>query len=96
MYGKGHGEVRGDRDCGDCFRSRVVDDALGDGGWTMITFLTAEQQHQHPNGGGWVANTAWVSESAYVGSSTQVYDYAWVFGDAQLSGNAWVSDNALL
>jgi hypothetical protein len=55
---------------------------------SMITFLKENEQHQHPNGGGWVANTAWVSESAYVGSSTQV------FGNARVSGNAWVSGNA--
>ena len=24
----------------------------------MITFLKLEEQHQHKNGGGWVANTA--------------------------------------
>ena len=31
----------------------------------MITFLKAAEQHQHKNGGGWVANTATVEESAY-------------------------------
>ena len=38
----------------------------------MITFLKAEEQHQHKNGGGWVANTATVEESAYIGASAQV------------------------
>ena len=34
--------------------------------------------HQHPNGGGWVANTAWVQDTAYVGSDATVYGRAWV------------------
>ena len=38
----------------------------------MITFLKPEEQHQHPNGGGWVANTATVDASAFVGSDAQV------------------------
>jgi hypothetical protein len=37
--------------------------------------------HKHPNGGGWVAETARVSETAYVGSKAEVY------GDAVVSGN---------
>jgi hypothetical protein len=36
--------------------------------------------HQHPNGGGWVADTAKVADTSYVGPD------AWVYG------NAWVSD----
>ena len=51
----------------------------------MITFLKAEEQHQHKNGGGWVANTASVAYSAYVGPDAQV------FGNAQVSESAWVS-----
>ena len=66
----------------------------------MITFLKAEEQHQHKNGGGWVANTATVEESAYLGASAQVYGNArvfgnaWVFDNAQVYGNAWVYGNA--
>ena len=61
----------------------------------MITFLKAEEQHQHKNGGGWVANTAVVADSVYVGPNAQVlgdaqvYGYAQVFRDAQVYGNAW-------
>ena len=44
----------------------------------MIIFLKPEEQHQHKNGGGWVANTANVEATAFVGGD------AWVFG------NAWV------
>jgi len=66
----------------------------------MITFLKAEEQHQHKNGGGWVANTATVDASAYIGPNAQVYgkalvsDNARVFGDAQVSGDAWVFGKA--
>ena len=54
----------------------------------MISFLKENEQHQHPNGGGWVANTATVDASAFVGSDARVY------GDARVSGDAWVSGNA--
>ena len=54
----------------------------------MITFLKPEEQHQHKNGGGWVANTANVEATAFVGGN------AWVFGNAQVFGDARVSDNA--
>src|SRR5690606_37053101 len=37
--------------------------------------------HQHPNGGGWVADTAHVADSAYVGRNARV------FGDARVSGD---------
>ena len=55
----------------------------------MITFLKPEEQHQHPNGGGWVANTATVAASAFVGRDALVYGNARVSGDAQVSGSAW-------
>ena len=54
----------------------------------MINFLKAEEQHQHKNGGGWVANTAKIEETAYIGPNAQVY------GDARVSGNALVYDDA--
>jgi len=60
----------------------------------MITFLKAEKQHQHSNGGGWVANTAVVAASAYIGPDALVYDNARVFGNAQVYGNARVFGNA--
>ena len=66
----------------------------------MISHLKAEEQHQHSNGGGWVANTAkvhasaYVSDNAQVSGNAQVYGNAWVSGDAQVSGNAWVSGDA--
>lgn len=46
--------------------------------------------HQHPNGGGWVANTAKVTDTAYVGSDAVVSGSAQVFGNAVVSGNAVV------
>lgn len=56
--------------------------------------------HQHPNGGGWVAETAHVSPNVHVGPNAQVYghaevrdhvkilEYARVFGNAQIFNNA--------
>jgi hypothetical protein len=41
--------------------------------------------HQHPNGGGWVADTAKVTDTSYVGPD------AWVYGNAEVSGDARVS-----
>jgi UDP-3-O-[3-hydroxymyristoyl] glucosamine N-acyltransferase len=40
--------------------------------------------HQHPNGGGWVANTATVADTAFVGPNAHVYDNALVYGNAKV------------
>jgi len=55
---------------------------------------TVETWHQHPNGGGWVENTATVADSAYLGDSSAVYGDAWVSGNAWVYGNAQVYGNA--
>ena len=60
----------------------------------MISFLKAEEQHQHENGGGWVANTATVEATVYVGPNAQVSGNARVYGYAWVSGNAWVFGDA--
>lgn len=44
---------------------------------------TAETWHQHPNGGGWVQNTAKADTSCRVGVDCLV------FGNARVYGNAW-------
>ena len=62
----------------------------------MISFLKEDEQHQHPNGGGWVANTATVDASAFVGRDAQVSGNARVSGDAQVFGDANVFGNAQL
>ena len=49
---------------------------------------------KHPNGGGWVSNTARVSATAYVSKNAWVYGDAWVYGNARVFGNAQVSGNA--
>lgn len=43
---------------------------------------------RHPNGGGWVADTAFVAMSAYVGPD------AWVYGSAMVAPGARILDNA--
>ena len=50
--------------------------------------LVESEWHQHPNGNGWVQNTASVSDTCKIEGI--VYGNAWVSGDAQVSGNAWV------
>jgi UDP-3-O-[3-hydroxymyristoyl] glucosamine N-acyltransferase len=62
--------------------------------------------HQHPNGGGWVADTATVDETVYVGPDAQVFgnarisdnvaifDRSKVFGNAQVHMKAMVFGNA--
>lgn len=46
--------------------------------------------HTHPNGGGWVADTAKVAESVYVSKD------AMVLGTANVSGNARIEDHAIV
>ena len=50
--------------------------------------------HRHPNGGGWVADTAKVYETSYVGPDAQVYGDAWVSGNARVYGYAEVFGKA--
>ena len=52
----------------------------------MITNLKAEDQHQHANGKGWVANTARVDDTVYVGP------YAIVYGHAEITGRVRIED----
>jgi len=64
--------------------------------------------HKHPNGGGFVADTALVDPSAYVGPNAMVLDsaqvrenariegYGCVRGNAIVRGNAVVSDHAMV
>ena len=68
----------------------------------MISTLQTEDQHQHKNGLGWVANTASVEPSVYVGPYAIVYGRAEltervrVEGTAQVSGNAKLSGSVLV
>ena len=56
--------------------------------------------HRHPNGGGWVQDTASVDETAHIGPDAEVSVAARVSGNAQVSGTAqvfgaaWVSGAA--
>ena|ERR1035437_6301575 len=68
----------------------------------MIANLKNEDQHQHSNGRGWVANTARVADSVFVGEHALVYGQAELTGNvrvmdaAQVSGTAKLSGNVLL
>ena len=57
---------------------------------------TEETWHKHPNGKGWVENTANVAETAYVGPKAVVYDYAVVCGNAKVCGSAEVYGGAVV
>ncbi len=50
-----------------------------------MTEEVREGWHRHPNGGGWVQDTAHVDPTAYVGPSAEVSGSAWVYGTAQVS-----------
>lgn len=52
--------------------------------------------HRHPNGGGWVANSAAVSITAYVGPEARVYGQARIYGYAAIGGFAIISDTATI
>jgi len=52
--------------------------------------------HQHPNGGGWVKNTAQVAESAFVGPEAVVTDFAKVLDAAKVRDQAIVRGEAIL
>ncbi len=57
-------------------------------------FAAGIKGHAHPNGGGFVAETAKVDATAYVGSNASVLGYATVKGNARIDGYAVVTDNA--
>jgi len=50
--------------------------------------------HRHPNGGGWVADTATVDSSEFVGPDAKVFGEAQVYGKARVSDSALVSGSA--
>jgi NDP-sugar pyrophosphorylase family protein len=49
--------------------------------------------HQHPNGGGLVADTAQVDDSVYIGSNVQIYGEVKISGDVQIYDSVRISDN---
>jgi carbonic anhydrase/acetyltransferase-like protein (isoleucine patch superfamily) len=48
--------------------------------------------HTHPNGGGWVANSATVASTAYVGPNAIVRGNANISGNVRIEGTAWVEN----
>ena len=46
--------------------------------------------HRHPNGGGWVANTAYIAPTVEVGTKARVYNYARVLDYVKVRGYAKV------
>lgn len=62
----------------------------------MIAHLREDEQHRHPNGGGWVANTAYVADTVYVGPDAQVYGNTIVSGYVNLYGYVSLFGSSLL
>jgi acyl-[acyl carrier protein]--UDP-N-acetylglucosamine O-acyltransferase len=62
----------------------------------MIVNLKDDEQHQHKNGHGWVANTAKVDDSVYVGPFAVVYGHAELTGKVRVLDLAQVSGHAKL
>ena len=52
--------------------------------------------HQHPNGGGWVAGTATVEDTCYIGPEARVEGKAVVKGRSQLKGKVIVDGQAVI
>ncbi len=50
--------------------------------------------HRHPNGGGWIADSAFVDETAFVGRDARVYGNARVYGDARVYDYARIYGHA--
>ena len=50
--------------------------------------------HRHPNGGGWVADTASVDESVYIEAGSCVFGIARVVGSVRLTGESSIYDCA--
>jgi acyl-[acyl carrier protein]--UDP-N-acetylglucosamine O-acyltransferase len=56
--------------------------------------VNPSEWHRHPNGGGWVENTAHVDPTACVGPEAVVFDRAHVLDFAAVEGSAAVYDDA--
>ena len=57
-------------------------------------YNTGVSGHKHPNGGGFVADTARVADSVYVAENAQVLGYAEVSGNASILGHSVVAGAA--
>ncbi len=79
--------------------------ALEAGSKRLLEFLPKEtfdfgsgpvSAHQHPNGGGWVADTAHVDDTVFVGPNAEVHGNAKVYNSARVLDNAKVYGRALI
>lgn len=52
------------------------------------------EAHRHPNGGGWVANTAKVDPAVYVSAASEVFDHAEIRGHVIMKGRCRVFGHA--
>ena len=75
----------------------LLHSGLGEKMGTKAKIKVTEERpgwHRHPNGGGWVQDTASVAKTVFVGEGAWVYGNAWVYGDAVVCGDAVVYGDA--
>lgn len=60
----------------------------------LIRSTVRDRAKKHPNGGGWVANTAYVSESVYLSATSEVSGFACVTGDVVVQGRCCIGHRA--
>ncbi|MFC1601891.1 DUF6055 domain-containing protein, partial [Candidatus Sumerlaeota bacterium] len=76
-------------------REQVETVLKAQGGKNAQWHLNNMKGKRHPNGGGWVADTATVDETAYVGPNAMVLDYAQVLDHAVIEDFVIVYDKAV-
>ena len=62
----------------------------------LFPTATRKTWHKHPNGGGWVKNTAFAGTSTFIGENALVYGTAKVLNQAQIYDNACVYGNSMV
>jgi hypothetical protein len=85
--GAGRGETRRVQSTAFVYEAETGEIDFGDGNGPVPA-------HRHPNGLGWVADTAEVAITAHVGPDAMVYGEARVFESARVEGRARVYERA--
>jgi carbonic anhydrase/acetyltransferase-like protein (isoleucine patch superfamily) len=67
-----------------------IENALPEGYQSTFRSKYKVNGRTHPNGGGWVANTATVASTVYVGPRAIVRGNSNISGNARIDGTAWV------
>jgi len=62
----------------------------------LLPWANLDEWHQHPNGGGWVENTASVDDTVCVGANAMVHEKAVVRDTVIINDHARISGNAIV